>query len=103
MAQNALELIKIRIRLFGNWRDLVGSDALEIEMPYGSSLTDLINLLASRYGAEFLDDLVDRQTGAFWSPLSLALNGKALQEPSELSTRLNDGDEVMFLFPIYGG
>ena len=95
--------MRVKVELFGNWRDLVGSPSVEIEMPEGSTLRTVVELLAARYGNELEDWLVDPETGRMWSPFSMGLNNTFVDGVDDLTRELNEGDRVSLFHPVVGG
>lgn len=81
--------MRIRLLLFASYRDLAGADALDVELPAGSSAADLVRRL--------------HDGGGRWASLpdqpAIAVN----QEYAPLSTALSDGDEVALIPPVAGG
>lgn len=80
--------MRIRTLLFATYRDLAGTDELELELPVGSTARDLVERLRARRGLERLPQ----------EP-ALAVN----QVYAALSTPLSEGDEVALLPPVAGG
>lgn len=80
--------MRIRTLLFATYRDLAGTDSLELELPSGSTAADLVARLRSRDGL-----------GAIPAAPALAVN----QVYAPLTTSLADGDEVALLPPVAGG
>jgi len=80
--------MRIRTLLFATYRDLAGTDTLDLELPDGSTAGDLVAQLRTRRG-------LDRIPAA----PALAVN----QVYAPLSTGLADGDEVALLPPVAGG
>lgn len=80
--------MRIRTLLFATYRDLAGTDSLELELPAGSTAADLVARLRSRQGLEVI-------------PAEPALAVNQIYAP--LSTGLSDGDEVALLPPVAGG
>ncbi len=80
--------MRIRTLLFASYRDLAGTDSLELELPSGSTARDLVARLRSRAGLERI-------------PAEPALAVNHVHSP--LSTGLTDGDEVALLPPVAGG
>jgi molybdopterin converting factor subunit 1 len=79
----------IRTLLFASYRDLAGTDEIEVELPAGATAHDLIALL--------------RESGGEWQRLPTAPAIAVNLEYAPLSTRLQDGDEVALIPPVSGG
>src|SRR3954464_2024838 len=81
--------MRVRVLFFGMLRDLVGRPSDESEFPAGASLRDVFNSYADRHPRvrELAPSIV------------VARN----QEFAELSTSVEEGDEVAFLPPVSGG
>jgi MoaD family protein len=80
--------MRVRTLLFATYRDMAGSESLDIELPGGATAGDLVTRLRARRGMERLPE----------EP-ALAVN----QVYAPLSTPLSDGDEVALLPPVAGG
>lgn len=78
----------MRTLLFATYRDVAGTDQIEVDLPTGSTAGDLVERLRARPGLERLP-----------AEPALAVN----QEYAPLSTQLSDGDEVALLPPVAGG
>jgi molybdopterin converting factor subunit 1 len=80
--------MRVRTLLFATYRDMAGTAEIEVELPTGSTASDLVRHLRARPG---LDGLPEEP--------ALAVN----EEYAPLSTRLAHGDEVALLPPVAGG
>ena len=81
--------MQVRTLFFAAYRDAVGTGALDVELPEGSSVGELVTRLRSR-GSPF-DRLPE-------SP-AVAVNRAVVRGDA----RLSDGDEIAFLPPVAGG
>ena len=79
----------LTVKLFGSLREEAGAKELEIELPNGSRVDDLRELLAERY--PILERLGER------------IRASVNLEIAERDQPLADGDEVAFLPPVAGG
>ena len=79
----------VRSLFFALYRDLAGADELQVELPEGARVADLVSRLRS--GAGGLSRLPA-------SPV-VAVN----LDYAPLSAPLRDGDEVAFIPPVAGG
>lgn len=79
--------MRVRIRLFAAFREIVGADALDLDLGPGATVGELWGRLSARY-----EGLVAHHPAA-------AVN--ATMAP--LTATLRDGDEVAFLPPVSGG
>ena len=81
--------MQIRALFFATYKDIAGTDELDVQLPVGSSVEDLVDHLRSRGGS--------------WQTLpeqpAVAVN----LHYSKLATALADGDEVAFIPPVSGG
>lgn len=65
----------------------------------GSTLAELVETLAQKHGTSFKEALIDPHTGGFLPGMTVLRDGRRL----DLSARLQDGDEVVFVMAIAGG
>jgi sulfur-carrier protein len=79
----------IRTLFFASYRDFAGTDELDVELGFGSSVRELVALLRSRGGA--------------WSRLPAEPVVAVNMEYASLDTALDPGDEVAFIPPVSGG
>jgi molybdopterin converting factor subunit 1 len=80
--------MRVKSLFFAAYRDAVGAEELELELPDGSTVRDLIDRVRRRSGADALPE----------SP-AVAVN----REYAAVGTVLHDGDEVAFIPPVAGG
>ena len=84
-----VKTMRIHVILFASFSDFLGESKLDMDVNYESTIKDLQNLLFSK--------LSPNKT---WNkPLLYAVN----QSFTALDTKLNDGDEVVFMPFVSGG
>jgi molybdopterin converting factor subunit 1 len=81
--------MKVDIRLFARAKDLVGADAVSLDIPDGARVIDLRRWLAEAHPA--LAGLLERS--------AIAVNNEFVEEDFVLST----GAEIALLPPVSGG
>ena len=81
--------IAVRALFFAAYRDLAGTSALDVELPEGASVADLVRELRARGGA--LASLPEEP--------AVAVNRRY----APLASPLVAGDEVAFIPPVAGG
>lgn len=96
-------MVKISVVFLGNYCLITGQGRVEMQLPGGSSVKDLIDKLAALYGGDFRGQLIDPGTGQVWSLMALAVNGEIINSVEKFSRLLKTGDEVLFLPPALGG
>ncbi len=79
----------VRTLFFASYRDLLGVESMDVHVPEGATVTDLVQRLRER-GEPF---------ASLPSDPPVAVNRS--WAPGE--TRLEEGDEVAFLPPVAGG
>ncbi|HEY2040118.1 MAG TPA: MoaD/ThiS family protein [Edaphobacter sp.] len=79
----------MRVLYFGILKDVVGRSSLEMELPEGLSVAELVE----RHERE------KKATGKLWGSIAVAVN-QQYAKPADI---LRDGDEVALLPPVSGG
>lgn len=79
----------IRLLLFAALRDIVGADAMTVELEEGATPASLWASLRSEHG----------RLAGYVAPPMVAVN----QSYADPSTPLREGDEVAFIPPVSGG
>lgn len=80
--------MRVKSLFFAAYRDLLGADELEVELPAGSTVSELATLISSKDGVSVLS-----------GNIVVAVN----MEYASAETVLCDGDEVAFIPPVAGG
>jgi molybdopterin converting factor subunit 1 len=80
--------MRIRTLFFALYRDMAGTEEVDMDLPGGATAADLIARLRERPGLQRLP-----------AEPAVAIN----QEYAPLATPLSDGDEVALLPPVAGG
>jgi molybdopterin synthase catalytic subunit len=81
-------VICIKTLFFAAYRDIVGAEELDIKLPQGATLSDVVEVIRARPGGDALPP----------DP-ALAVN----QEYASSNRVLENGDEVAFIPPVAGG
>ncbi len=81
--------MKIRTLFFASYRELLGTGELQVVLPEGATVSDLVSTLRSRGGAFTVLPVEP----------AVAVN-LAYTDPTSL---LSDGDEVALIPPVAGG
>lgn len=80
--------MRIRTLLFAMYRDMAGTDEVQIELPAGSTAADLVARLRDEPGMDRLPAEPGLAVNETWAPLG---------------TGLSEGDVVALLPPVAGG
>lgn len=81
--------MQVRTLFFASYRDLVGASTLELRLPEGSTVSDLVGRIRERGGGY----------GSLPADPAVAVN----REYASSDVALRDGDEVAFIPPVAGG
>ena len=95
-------MIQVEVSYFSNVRALTGEPGSTLELPEGSSVHDMLSIVAARYGEE-LREYLFTDGGGLHSHVVVILNGRGVGVLDGLDTALNDGDRVAILPSIGGG
>lgn len=81
--------IAVRVLFFAAYRDLVGTSGLDVELPAGASVADLVAGIRGR--------------GRPWDALPVEPAVAVNRRYAALTAPLATGDEVAFIPPVAGG
>ncbi len=81
--------MRITVRLFARLRDLAGAGELVVQVPDGSTVEAVWDVLVAAHPG----------VAAYRPSISAAVN----EDYAKLTTRVAEGDEVAFLPPVSGG
>ncbi len=92
--------VRIKLRFAGVLKIFAGDNEIDIEMPCGSSIKDLIAKLGSS-NPKLLSRLMSGKE--LMPDIYIAVNDVDVRLLKDLATPLKDGDTVLFLSYIHGG
>ena len=81
------------------FKEIAGQREILQEVDRDSTLRDMLDALAKRYGKEF-NDIIDPKTGQVSLDTLVMLNGKSIRKPD---VKLGDKDVIMITVPVGGG
>ncbi len=95
--------LKIKVQYFAVVRELANKREDDLDVRDGSTVLDILRILAQRYGEKFRDYVFDTKTGAPRSYLQFLVNGDSISNLNGLSTPLTDGSALVLIPPVGGG
>ena len=95
--------MKIKVRTIALLKSLLGQGDLELDLPPGATVGDLLSQVAGMGGEELARYLAEPKEATPYAPLRVMVNGRDIVALEGRQTVLNDGDEVLFFIPIAGG
>jgi len=96
-------LIQVNVRTILTIKKILGQGELELPVPKGSTLNDLLSSMADKWGKEFSSLLFDSD-GRIFSHIRLMVNGRDVAFlDNKIDTVLQERDEILILPPVAGG
>lgn len=91
-------MVEVKLKYMGIFQDFTKQkeESIRLEDPM---IKDLINLLGRKYGVQFKDIFINPENNQFKQGMMILVNGKR----SDLESKLNGGEEVVFISAIAGG
>jgi molybdopterin synthase sulfur carrier subunit len=93
--------MRIRVDVYFPFREELGNETIELELPAEATVETAVATLADRYSA-LCPRLYDAQ-GRLARYVSVLVNGTSVQFKLGLATPLSDGDRLTILPPVGGG
>ena len=96
--------ISVKVRFMGDLRAVVESRDLEMSLPQGSSVGDLLSSLAERFGDPFAK-WVFTGSGDLHHYILIFVNGENIQDIGGLSAKLGERDDrvEIIMLPMFEG
>jgi MoaD family protein len=96
--------IKVRIHTILDIKKIIGKGEIEIPIPKGSSLREVIVVMVATWGEGLKSRLLESDHPVTThSYIRLMVNGRDIAFLRGLDTVLEDGDEILILPPVAGG
>lgn len=96
-------MISVSVRGIAHIGRLLGKGDNTVFLPQGSRLSELLDLLAEKYGRPFEDTLYTGQGKELNKHTRLLLNGQDIAFLNGLDTVLKEGDHFSIIPPVGGG
>jgi MoaD family protein len=94
--------LKVKIQYFASVRELVNLREETIDVPAGTNMRNLLDLLAAKHGDKLKEYLLD-DTGNPREYLQFLLNEKSISQTDGFFTLLRDGNTLAIIPPVGGG
>ena len=91
--------MKVKIRPWGVFQEIVGERELSIDIPNSTTVGALLDHLASRYGQKFKSELFQPDSKNIKPYIKILQNGHG----AKLDSKLHEGDVVAIFPPVGGG
>ena len=95
--------MKVTLHTILGLKRIIGQRLTEIDLPYGSTVEELLAVLKERWGDKLSGRLFDPDSGAVLPHVRIMVNGQTIQFLQGMETPLKEGDEVLILPPVSGG
>lgn len=95
--------MKVKIRYFASLREITNLRDEILEVDEGTTVLDVLSLLAGRHGDRFREYVFDSRTGNPRSYLQFLLDERSISTMSGLSTVLKRDCEFAIIPPVGGG
>lgn len=91
--------VHVKVLLHAMFKEIAGQREILQEVDSESTLRDMLDALAKKYGKEF-NSIIDPKTSQISLDTLVMVNGKSIRKPD---LQLQDKDVVMITVPVGGG
>lgn len=91
--------VRVRVLLHADFREIVGKREIIEEINSNSTLSDILDKLAQRYGRDF-KQIVDPGTETISLEFLVSINGRIMRDAN---VKLNNDDVLILSIPVGGG
>ena len=96
-------MITISVRTILDLKRIFGKGEVELSVPEGSTLEDLLATMVKRWGKKLSSRLFESNSTIPLPYIRLMVNGRDIGFLNKLETKLQGGDEILILLPVAGG
>ncbi len=97
------DVIKVKINTILALKKVLGQRELEVSLPSGSTVKDLISWMISKWGDNLSPHLLKPGSDSLLPHIRLMINGRSIEFLNGMETVLRDGDEFLMLPLVSGG
>lgn len=90
---------RIKVKLYGRFRDIARQGELIVE---AKRVSELLDILTKRFGKKFRNELLDKE-GKLRPFHNVLVNGIRIDLLKKFDTKLKNDDVVAFFSPVGGG
>lgn len=96
-------LLKVRISVYSDLRQIIGKPSLVLDLRDDSTLQELIYQLNVEYGEGYRMETGKSLTDALEKDFNIIINGRRVNLPSDMRLKMKENSEVVILRPVKGG
>jgi len=100
---SGLKLIRVKIYTVLALKKILGQRELEVPVPEGSTVKDLLSWMMNKWGDEVSPHLFKPGSDSLLPHIRLMVNGRSIEFLNGMDTILRDGDEFLILPLLTGG
>jgi len=96
-------MVRVKVRTILTLKTIMGSGEIELPLPEGSTLEQVVTTLVGKYGDDLASHLYEPNGKNIRPHIRLMVNGRDIAFLKGMETVLENGDEVLILPPVSGG
>lgn len=96
-------MIAVKVRTIGPLKELFGTGELEVSLPAGADVDDLLASLTQAFGERCSPYFAPRENAAALPHLRIMVNGRDIAVLGDRQATLGNDDEILMLTPVAGG
>jgi molybdopterin converting factor small subunit len=96
-------VVTVKVRSIALVRHLLGQDPLDLEVPDGATVADVLARLAEIGGPRLEPILAEPKEKSAHAPLRVMVNGRDIHVLQDRETPVAEGDDILVFVPIAGG
>lgn len=93
----------VTVRSIALIRQLLGRERLDLELPDGATVADVLARLTEIGGPKLEPILAEPKEKSAHAPLRVMVNGRDIHVLQDRETPLGEGDDILVFIPIAGG
>jgi MoaD family protein len=94
--------LTIRVKFMGDLPTIIGQRSLELQMPIGSTVRDLLASLSKSYGEAFTLRVFSG-ADTLHHYILVFVDGESIKSREGIQTQLGNGDVDVVMLPMFGG
>jgi molybdopterin converting factor small subunit len=96
-------MVTVKVRSIALVRQLLGQDHLDLAVPEGATVADVLTRLAEIGGPKLEPILAEPKEESAHAPLRVMVNGRDITVLQGRGTVVAEGDDILVFIPIAGG